>query len=440
MSSVIYLISRVFFYILFSIGLSLVLSKCGIKKIWAYIPGFRNYKLAECVDMKDDGVLLLYFSLADFFVSLFIAALELFPDSIDSSVLVMVKIIEFIVLICIAVYEFRVLLGLCKLFRASKKWIPVWMFFRSMAALYFGFSKKLQPEYRIVDKYKTTYLGTDCETLESGLTINIKSRTTGSALRKKTLLQDIHMNIVPGRMVLLLGGSGAGKTTFINAITGYEKADASIILNGKDVYKDFEKMKYEIGFVPQQDLIRYSDTVYHTLDDAAYLRLPSDVNKAERKKRVDEVLDIFGLTPVKDNTVGKQSGGQKKRISIASEFISDPSLYVLDEPDSGLDGILAKELMKRLHDISRQGKIVMVITHSPDRVLECFDDVIVLAKDENHTGRLVYYGPVEEAKSFFGKDSMEDIVKCINREEEGGDGRADEFLAKFSKLGGSANE
>ena len=90
--------------------------------------------------------------------------------------------------------------------------------------------------------------------------------------------------------------------------------------------------------------------------------------------------------------------------------------------------------MQRLHDISREGRIVIVITHTPDRVADLFDDVIVLAKDADRTGRLAFYGTVEEAKSFFGKDSMEGIVKAVNRIEEGGEGRADDMVEKYTEV------
>ena len=116
------------------------------------------------------------------------------------------------------------------------------------------------------------------------------------------------------------------------------------------------------------------------------------------------------------------------------EYIANPDLFILDEPDSGLDGVMARELMEGLRSIADQGKIVMVITHSPDRVIDLFDDVIVLAKDSKLTGRLTYFGPVEEAKTFFDTELMERIVLRINRKEEGGDGRADEFIEKYAEV------
>ena len=159
------------------------------------------------------------------------------------------------------------------------------------------------------------------------------------------------------------------------------------------------------------------------------------------RERVNEVMDIFGLTPVKDNLVEKLSGGQKKRLSISLEFISNPSLFILDEPDSGLDGVMARELFEQLRKIADTGKIVIVITHTPDRVIDLFDDVIVLAKDSARTGRLAWYGSIEDARKFFDRERMEQIVKSVNRKEEGGDGLADEFVTRYAeaqKVGGAA--
>ena len=273
-------------------------------------------------------------------------------------------------------------------------------------------------------------------TSDTGLSISLKDRTilTGRIPHKKkrTLLRDIHLNIKPGHMVLLLGGSGSGKTVFLNAVSGYEKANARIFLNGTDIYAHYNQVKYDIGFVPQQNLMRGKDKVEKTLDDASKLRLPLSVSKAERKARTNEVLELFGLTQSKDNMVEKLSGGKQRRLSIALELVSNPSLFILDEPDSGLDGVMARELMMQLRRIADQGKIVIVITHTPDRVIDLFDDVIVLARDKSRTGRLAFFGPIDEAKAFFDKTGMEDIVMAINPKDAGGEGRADEFIEKYA--------
>ena len=235
-------------------------------------------------------------------------------------------------------------------------------------------------------------------------------------------------------MVLLLGGSGSGKTTFVNAVTGYEKANAKILLDGQDLYAEYGKMKHRLGFVPQAELIRLNDTVEQTLMDAAKLRLPVNMTSEEKHARVQEVMDLLGLDAGKKGLVGKKSGGMKKRISIGTELIGDPELFILDEPDSGLDGIIARELFETLHKISGTGKIVIVITHTPDRVVDLFDEVIVLARDSGRCGRLAFYGTPDEARAFFDKPTMEKVVQTINKKEEGGEGRADEFIARYAAL------
>ena len=206
------------------------------------------------------------------------------------------------------------------------------------------------------------------------------------------------------------------------------------MLNGSNMYTQYKRMQYEVGFVPQQEMMRGKDAVINTLLDSAKLRLPIEISAEQRRKRVDDVMDTFGLTPVNTNLVEKLSGGQKKRLSISMEFISNPSLFILDEPDSGLDGVMARALFVELRKIADSGKIVIVITHTPDRVIDLFDDVIVLAKDSARTGRLAFYGSVEEARKFFGREKMEEIVKSVNRKEEGGDGLADEFVLKYAEV------
>lgn len=426
-------IVQILFRILRIASFWFIFQKFNVKRYFAFIPIVNSYKLAQCVDEEDSGVV---WCVSNFIFYVFVL-MEAFLEELnrsDTTAYLIVVILMLVFFVINTVYSIRIYTQMCHVFNLSKKWIIPWIFLESITTFIVGFSKKYQPA-KTVNSHVVSESGRVAENLEEGLTININERSARRLIfSKRTLLKDIHLNIKPGTMVLLLGGSGAGKTTFINAVTGYEKADASIQLNGNDVYRDFEKVIYDIGFVPQQELIRNTDTVFRTLMDSAALRMPANVSTKERRDRVNEVMDIFGLSPVKNNMISKQSGGQKKRISIAMEYISDPALFILDEPDSGLDGILAKELMHKLHDISREGKIVIVVTHTPDRVIDLFDEVIVLAKDASRTGRLVFNGPVDEARKFFEADSMEQIIRTINRPEEGGLGRADELLEKFHNL------
>ncbi len=267
------------------------------------------------------------------------------------------------------------------------------------------------------------------------LDIHIKRRTARQRMTSVDLLRDIDLSVHPGELVLILGGSGAGKTTFLNAVMGYEKADGQILFAGKDVYRNYEQMKYEIGYVPQQDLLRMGDSVLQTLRNAAQMKLPTDTPAQTREQKVQETLSAFGLEREMNSRVSKLSGGQRKRLSIAVEFIGQPSLFFLDEPDSGLDGVMARGLMENLRYIADTRKIVLVITHGPDRAQDLFDKVLVLAKSEkDNCGRMAFYGDVPAAKKFFQTESLEQIVRRVNRRDEGGDGRADYYIGAFEKL------
>ena len=423
-----------FMVILYLIGLAGVFIKCGLKGWWVLVPVAREYKLALCADREQEGRTLCVIRIA-FILSY---AITRFLDSGNNIHLVFV-LIEVICIPATLIYEIRVYSGLCRVYDRKRRWVLLWLIadVLPVAPLLWGFRKKYQPLWKaeeIRDDAGYYFSGRQAAVLKEGLTVNLEERTAREFFRKKYLLRDIHLSIQPGHMVLLLGGSGAGKTTFLNAVNGYEPARAEVVMNGRNMYKNYKDMQYDIGFVPQADLIRGCDTVYRTLMDTAMLRLPNSFSRSERQARVEEVMEIFGLAPVKGNLVSKLSGGQRKRLSIAMEFISNPTLFILDEPDSGLDGVMARELFQQLRQIADQGKIIIVITHTPDRVIDLFDDVIVLAKDAKRTGRLAWFGPIDEARAFFGKEKMEEIVKAVNREEEGGEGRADEFVLKYAEV------
>ena len=420
------------------IGLWGIFVKCGLKGYLALIPCAREIALGKAAGREGEGRvaavcqgIALVIHVFKVFVTIMVS-----PET-TGRLFNSAGILELLNAIVQMIYLARVYLGLFEVFDRDKAWLWLWIFVDAIPAMMWGWMKKYQPLWtaqQIRSEASEYFSGSRAAVLDEGLTVNLEERTAREMFQKKYLLRDIHMYIKPGHMVLLLGGSGAGKTTYINAVNGYEKAKAEVVLNGRNMYKNYKEMQYDIGFVPQLDLMRGSDSVFRTLMDASSLRLPKDLTKEDRQKRVEEVMDIFGLTPVKNNLVVKLSGGQRKRLSIAMEFISNPTLFILDEPDSGLDGVMARELFEQLRRIADQGKIIIVITHTPDRVIDLFDDVIVLAKDANRTGRLAYFGPIDEARTFFGKDKMEEIVKTINRTEEGGEGRADEFIEKYADL------
>ena len=425
---------------LFIAGVWKMFEKSGIKGWWALVPVARKYQFARCAGRESEGRV---YSLVNLGIIVCRVIQVFIADTLtDATSIPLGETLLLIVHISLSlvsfIYAIRVCAGIVNVYGRRRRWLWLWVLplIDFIPALLWGFSKKYQPAWKVEDiQNEMARLAThgSATVMDQGLTVNLTERTVTDLFRRKVLLRDIHMSIPRGHMVLLLGGSGAGKTTFLNAVNGYEKARAEVLLNGVNMYKNYKKMQYEVGFVPQSEMMRGKDTVYSTLIDAAKLRLPKDVLPEQRRARVNEVMEIFGLLPVKNSLVEKLSGGQKKRLSISMEFISNPSLFILDEPDSGLDGVMARELFEQLRRIADTGKIVIVITHTPDRVIDLFDDVIVLAKDSARTGRLAFYGSIERARTFFGRERMEQIVKAVNRAEEGGDGLADEFVLKYAK-------
>lgn len=437
-------ISGLFDWLLLSVALFVISSKLGWKKRWpAWIPGYRIYCLGDSVGMSKEGM---YCGIMDIlFVNSVIANYAVKEERIGT----LASLIHLVLFIFLFIYRLRIYMQILKLFGLDKKWIILWLIANWLPLLIIGVGDKYQPQReRIMEEGEPAGAGgkpvTEKASLNEsvpetneGLSVHLKERVVKDFGKEHRLLKDVALNIPPKSLVLLLGGSGAGKTTLINAVIGYEQADAKILLNGVDVYEDYESVKHKIGFVPQQNLIRGKDTVINTVGDAAEMRLPTSVTKEKREQIIKEDMDLLGLTSGQDGLVAKKSGGQLRRICIAMELVTDPVLFILDEPDSGLDGVISREIFTKLRQIADEGRIVIVITHTPDRVIDLFDKVIVLAKDSDKTGRLAFYGSPKEAKAFFGKETMEQIVMSVNSKEEGGEGRADELVEKYRALAAS---
>lgn len=250
----------------------------------------------------------------------------------------------------------------------------------------------------------------------------------------KRLLNNINLDIETGDFILILGGSGAGKTTFIKAVMGSIKdnTDGQVMFENMDLYRNFNMLKHKIGFVPQFSTTRVNDTVYNTIMDAAYIKLAGEYSKKEIKQRVEDVIKRMMLTSLKNNLIKTLSGGQLKRLEVALQAIGDQKVFILDEPDSGMDYATRVDLMGNLKSCTETGDVVMVITHAPDDAATLFTKVIVLAKSQrDEVGRLAYYGDVQNAYSFFGVQKLSEIVLEINY--EGGKGRADEFIEKYER-------
>lgn len=217
--------------------------------------------------------------------------------------------------------------------------------------------------------------------------------------KELNLLKNISLSIGQNEFVGLVGMSGAGKTTLQDAINGYRPAtDGQVLVNGLNMYENYDMFRNDIGYVPQRDIVHMELTPTGALDYAAQLRMPPDTSKDERMAAVNTTLDELGLSFRKDIPNSRLSGGQLKRVSIGVELLTRPKLFFLDEPTSGLDPGTEYEMMKLLRRLADQGRTIMIITHATKNVMLC-DKVIILARG----GHLAYFGRPEDALVFFDK-------------------------------------
>lgn len=223
------------------------------------------------------------------------------------------------------------------------------------------------------------------------------------------LLQDISLTIKPHEFVAIVGGSGTGKSTLLKALNGFIPAsNGSVLLNGDTLYDNFDAHRSQLGYVPQEDIIHRELTVYEALDYSAQLRLPADTPSSDRRQRVNEVLETIDLTQRKDLPISKLSGGQLKRVSIGVELLTKPGLFCLDEATSGLDPGIESQMMHLFRKLSDQGQTILLITHATKNVMLC-DHVIFLARG----GYLAYFGPPDEALTYFGVDDFDGIYSKL---------------------------
>lgn len=235
-------------------------------------------------------------------------------------------------------------------------------------------------------------------------TVQVKDKETKSFI-KKDILKGLNGVIQPGRTTAVMGASGAGKTTFLNVLAGMHSGmatvDGTISVNG-DV-ADGNTMRRISGFVHQEDVILETMTVREALMFAAELKLPREMSRSEKERRAMAVADMLNLRKALDNLVGSSlikgiSGGEKRRLSLGMEMITNPSILFLDEPTSGLDSFTAYKVARILRNVAhRYGRTIVCTIHQPSsEVFNIFDDLIVLAE-----GEVVYHGPVQEMVSYF---------------------------------------
>ncbi|MGX5208834.1 FHA domain-containing protein [Streptomyces violaceus] len=225
----------------------------------------------------------------------------------------------------------------------------------------------------------------------------------------KQILKDVSFGVPEKSLIAVIGPSGSGKSTLLKALTGYRPADqGEVLYDNRNLYKQFAELRQRIGLVPQDDILHKELTVKKALKYAAKLRFPADTTAGEREARIDEVLRELKLDIHKEKKVTSLSGGQRKRVSVALELLTKPSLIFLDEPTSGLDPGMDRDVMQLLRGLADDGRTVLVVTHSVAELAIC-DKLLVMAPG----GSVAYFGPPEEALNFFGYDTWADVFSAF---------------------------
>ena len=224
-------------------------------------------------------------------------------------------------------------------------------------------------------------------------------------IKGKQILSGVTGSVHPGELLAIMGASGAGKTSFLDILARKKKlgtATGDFWLNGEKVADD--EFKNVIGFVDQDDTMLPTLTVHETIVDSALLRLPKEMSTAAKIQKVEDVERQLGIYHIRHQIIGSEdsgrgiSGGEKRRVGIACELVTSPSILFLDEPTSGLDAFNAFNVIECLVTLVKTYNRTVVFTiHQPrSNIVALFDQLILLAE-----GRTVYSGPFKKCQAYF---------------------------------------
>jgi ABC-type multidrug transport system ATPase subunit len=249
--------------------------------------------------------------------------------------------------------------------------------------------------------------GVDVSTLNACVDVDLKRKG------RRRLLSGVNLHLPPASLTAVAGPSGAGKTTLMRLLSGQTAvSEGAVRYNGVDLFECREAHAALMGFVPQDDVVHQDLTVGEALAYQARLRLGRDIATSRRELSIARALGFVGLDDQRNQLVKTLSGGQRKRVSIASELLNEPEILFLDEPTSGLDPGLDKRMMLLLRLLADQGRTVVLTTHAIAHVDVC--DTLVLV---GPGGFVIYAGHPEDAPAWFGVPSLGDVFSLIETPE-----------------------
>ncbi|GCE12203.1 ATP-binding cassette domain-containing protein [Tengunoibacter tsumagoiensis] len=269
----------------------------------------------------------------------------------------------------------------------------------------------LQPGDEIgIGPYRLFYDGQQLTSQRAAIQIDA-SHLKETTKDQVVLLNDISLSLPACSFVALVGSSGTGKSTLLNALSGLRPVQSGQIFYDREEYAG-RRSALKIGYVPQDDIVHKDLSVERALYYAARLRLPCSYHSTQLWERIDEVLTDVELQDQRHLRIQKLSGGQRKRVSMALELLDKPGAFFLDEPTSGLDPGLDYRMMHLLRRLANKGQTIILVTHATSNIMLC-DYVCFLATG----GRMVYFGPPQQALTYFGVHSFAEIYSLL--EEDG---------------------
>lgn len=260
-------------------------------------------------------------------------------------------------------------------------------------------------EHRLL--YSTSPAGIQVDAV--GVTKEVTDRKSRGRVK---LVDAVSFRIEAGNFVAIVGGSGAGKTTLLDCLNGIRPATGGgIYYDTNNYYDNIKSYKNVMGYVPQRDIMHDDLTVEEGLFYTALLRMRTSMSRDEVRARVADAIADVRLTGKEKLRISSLSGGQRKRVSIAMELLSDPKVIFLDEPTSGLSPDLDLEMMELLKELAEKGRTIVVITHTMENLDKC-DKIAFLGKG----GKLCFYGEHSEVFRYFNRKSYSRIFAALGDE------------------------
>lgn len=235
-------------------------------------------------------------------------------------------------------------------------------------------------------------------------TVTLEAYNISRDIDGKRILHNISTTIRPCEFIAVIGPSGAGKSTMMKALNGFAQATSGqVLVNGIDFYSHFDEFRTVIGYVPQDDIVHTQITVEKALYYSTLLRIPG-MEKGEIHEKIYSILSKLEIEGRSDAKIKVLSGGERKRVNIGVELISDPLLLYMDEPTSGLDYGSIIKIMDLCREIADEGKSIFMVSH-PLEKFELLDFLCVLTRG----GRLACFAPPDEVLTYFGVEKFLEI-------------------------------